>query len=225
MRFIKHVYDIDREHDTGKIGKENAMRILVDVQGITKKFKGRVVLSQLDLQIYEGELLYLKGINGSGKSTLMKIICGIMAPDAGTVSIADDVKLGALIENPGFIENESLLRNLRFLGDLTGSFDEARSKALAESLELDFYSDVKMGKYSVGMRQKAGIIQAMNERQNLIFLDEPMRGLDEAAEARFLELCLELHKNGVTLFIVSHDKPNLPFDRVFSIREGSLVEE
>lgn len=200
------------------------MKTIIQIDNVTKKYGANIVLNQASLSVFENDLLYLKGINGSGKSTLLKIICGIVSPNAGTVEVMDGLRIGALIENPGFIENETLYENMKFLGDLTKSFDEALNTKLAEALQLDFHSKVKMGKYSVGMRQKAGIMQAVNENQQCILFDEPTRGLDEESEKAFLELCVRLHEEGKTIVVVSHDKPSLPFNRAMELKQGRLVE-
>lgn len=197
---------------------------MLDIKNVKKGFKYKEVLSDVNLSLKEGELIHIKGINGSGKSTLLKIISGLMLPDSGEVIVSKGVKIGALIENPSFIENESLAYNLKFLFTLTNTYEEEKVKALVEIFHLEYDSKVPMKKYSVGMRQKAGIIQAIMENQNLILFDEPTRGLDKEAIIIFTTCINELLKNGKSIIICAHEGVDgLPFSKEYELNNGKLL--
>ena len=140
--------------------------------------KDREVLKKVSFKLEPGEKVAIIGKNGSGKSTLLKMICDILEPTQGKITIAENTIIGALIENPGYIELESMKFNLKYLASLTRRYDEDKIGKLCEYFELDINDKSSMKTYSVGMRQKVGIIQAIMEDQNLILFDEPTRGLD-----------------------------------------------
>lgn len=196
---------------------------MLSVKSVKKKFKGNRVLSNIDLEVREGELIHIKGINGSGKSTLLKIIATLMQPDSGEVVLEKGVKIGALIENPSFIESETMLFNLKFLYKLTGDYDEVGVKKLVEAFELDYHSSQSIKKFSIGMRQKVGIIQALMENQNLILLDEPTRGLDENSIRLFNQLIAQLIEEKKSVIVCAHDGvEGLKFTHTYELRNGEL---
>lgn len=132
---------------------------MLKVNYIKKSFKQNTVLEDINLEINKGECLYIHGKNGCGKSTLFKIICDIIQTDSGTIKKKPDTYIGALIENPGFIENETLRFNLEFLASINHNYNEERIRELCHMYSLDYDSSSTLKNYSVGMRQKAGIIQ------------------------------------------------------------------
>lgn len=198
---------------------------MVKIKGLDKKFKNIEVLKQLDFTISKGELIYIYGINGCGKSTLFKLICDILLPDAGSITIEDGVVIGALIENPGFLETESMKKNLKFLASLNNAYDEEKVKQLCTMFELNFNNKNAIKSYSVGMRQKVGIMQAIMENQNLILFDEPSRGLDKKSVVRFIELVKQLHNEGKTVIIASHDVlEDIPFTSFYELDDGQIIK-
>lgn len=199
---------------------------MLTIRHLYKSFQKNPVLVDLSLEIKDGELIYIHGINGSGKSTLLKIISGILDEDEGEVILSDDIYIGGLIENPGFLDNQSLKYNLRFLASLKKNYDEERIQNLCHQFHLDFHNRSAMKNYSLGMRQKAGIIQAIMENQNLILLDEPTRGLDREAVKTFCEIIENLHNEGKTILIASHEYlKQLPFDHIYYLENGVFHEE
>jgi len=198
---------------------------MLKCKNIRKTYQHRDVLRDINLEAGPGELVFLHGINGCGKSTLFKIICDIIRPSSGSYSFADGVKVGALIENPGFIENKSLRYNLDYLANLTGKLDEDYARELCERFELDFDARGSMRSYSLGMREKAGIIQAVMEHQNLILLDEPTRGLDDRAVDTLKNLLEELPLSGKSVVIASHERMDLNWTSVYKMQDGVLIRE
>lgn len=197
---------------------------MIHLKKIQKKFYQQTVLKDIDLTVHQGELIYIHGINGCGKSTLFKIICDILEADAGIITINEHTHIGALIENPAFLENETLKYNLRYLADFNHHYNEPKIKELCALFQLDFHNKAKMKNYSLGMRQKVGIIQAVMEDQNLILLDEPTRGLDEESIQAFFSLIHHLVAQKKSVIIASHDRyEDLPFTKSYSLKKGELM--
>lgn len=199
---------------------------MLTIQNLSKAFQKQSVLTQLSFHVEDGELVYIHGINGSGKSTLFKIICGILEMDDGSMELSPHAHIGALIENPGFLDNETLHYNLRFLASLQKNYNQKRIEKLCQQFHLDLYNRASIKNYSLGMRQKAGIIQAIMEDQNFILLDEPTRGLDKEAIETFCEMMTQLHNEGKTIIIAAHDfLKELPFDHIYRLEHGLLFED
>lgn len=195
---------------------------MLDIQDLSKDFHKHSVLQHLSLHLHGQELIYIHGINGSGKSTLFKLICGILKPTSGTIEKKEGLQIGALIENPGFLENETLAYNLKFLASLNNHYYPEYIEDLCQQFQLDFHSRMKLKNFSVGMRQKAGIIQAIMEKQDLILLDEPTRGLDQASIQTFCQIINQLHLQGHTIIIAAHDYlPNIHYTHIYHL-EGQL---
>lgn len=200
---------------------------MLTLKSVSKKFKSNIVLKNLDLSVSKGEIIYIHGTNGCGKSTLLKLIAGILEPDTGTIKLEPNTSIGALIENPGFLENESLKNNLKFLATLKSkhNYNEDYIKYLCKNFSLNFDDKSKIKTYSVGMRQKVGIIQAIMEDQDLILLDEPSRGLDETSLSFFSKLIVDLLSKDKSIIIASHDKLNIPYSSVYFLNDGELIKE
>lgn len=198
----------------------------IEIKGLSKKFKNKQVIKNLDFCINEGDLILIQGINGCGKSTLLKIIAGLMSYDDGCVKFEKQLKIGAFIENPNFIENESAEYNMQFLMELTGKFDKDKVESLFKKFYLDINDKSVVKKYSIGMRQKLGIIQAVMENQEMILFDEPTRGLDKASMESFNNLIQELNMQGKTCIICAHDGvSDINFNKIYNMEEGHLIEK
>ncbi|CAH0416925.1 ABC transporter ATP-binding protein [Periweissella fabaria] len=196
---------------------------MLKVEKITKKFKGVDVLKDVTFNLEPGQLVHIRGINGSGKSTIFKIITGLLKPATGTIMLGDNDVVGALIENPGFLEFEDALTNLRFLADLNHNYNEAYIIELMKKFQLDPANKQPVAKYSIGMRQKLGIIQAIMENQNIILLDEPTRGLDVESINQFAALIMELKAAGKSIIVASHDDvATITYDQQLQLVDGCL---
>lgn len=199
---------------------------MIELIHINKSFRGNEVLKKLELTINKGDLIYIHGINGCGKSTLFKIIADIIEPDSGKVIKNDGLKIGGLIENPGFLETESIKTNYKFLSSLTNSYDETKIRELCKYFNLNYDNKKSMKSYSVGMRQKAGIIQSIMEGQNLVLLDEPTRGIDKEGIKAFANLINKLSSEGLSIVIASHDYlENIHFNKKYELDDGVLIAE
>ncbi len=197
---------------------------MLKIDNISKQFGKKQVLKDVSLELNPGERVHIIGKNGSGKSTIFKIITNILKVDAGQVELTENDYVGALIENPGFLEYESGLENLKFLGNLNHNYDEQVAMKLMEKFDLDPNDLQAVSKYSIGMRQKLGIIQAIMENQNIVLLDEPTRGIDKEGVATFVKLLDELKQEKRAVIIASHDEiPGLKYDRELLLKNGELA--
>ncbi len=199
---------------------------LLELNNIKKSFKENIVLNEINLKVEIGDCIYIHGKNGCGKSTLFKIICDILKTDGGSMNISNNAYIGALIENPGFIESETIKFNLKFLGSLKNNYNEQKIIDLCDTYFLDYNNPSPIKSYSVGMRQKVGIIQAVMENQNLILFDEPTRGLDDDSIKVFENMVNTLIKEGKSVIIASHDfLPHILYSKKFLLEKGRLIIE
>lgn len=199
---------------------------MLKVSHVKKSFKKLAVLKDISLETQDGELIHISGVNGCGKSTLFKIIVGILKADSGEIHTDKDDYLGALIENPGFIEYETAWDNLIFLGHFNHRFQPEKTRDLLKAFDLDPDNPQAVGNYSVGMRQKLGITQAVMEGQNIILLDEPTRGIDKEGVQQFVNLLEQLRRENKTVIVASHDEiPGLVYDRRLRMKDGVLLLE
>ena len=199
---------------------------MLKVSHVKKSFKKLAVLKDISLETQDGELIHISGVNGCGKSTLFKIIVGILKADSGEIQTDKDDYLGALIENPGFIEYETAWDNLIFLGHFNHRFQPEKTRDLLKAFDLDPDNPQAVGNYSVGMRQKLGITQAVMEGQNIILLDEPTRGIDKEGVQQFVNLLEQLRRENKTVIVASHDEiPGLVYDRRLRMKDGVLLPE
>ncbi len=203
---------------------------MLKIENLNKKFRNNIIFDNVNLEFKKGDLVHLYGINGSGKSTLFKMIAGIIDPDKGKIEIENNKRVGAVIENPGFIENETILYNLKYLFSLLNTYDEKVEKSLeklCEEFNLNLYNKEKIKNYSVGMRQKVSIIQAIMEDQDIILLDEPTRGLDQDAVKQFFNIMKNYAKKKDKIIIIaSHDlMDKLAYNRQLIIRDFKIYEK
>ena len=199
---------------------------MLELRQIKKSFGQKLVLKNVSLLAKPGELIHISGINGSGKSTIFKIITGLLKADSGEIRLGENDVVGALIENPDFLEYESAMSNLHFLANLNKRFNEKEVRGLLRYFMLDPDDPEPIAKYSVGMRQKVGIIQAVMENQNVILLDEPTRGIDQESVSLFVALLKKLKQQNKIVVVASHDQINeLKYDRFFILRQGILQEK
>jgi ABC-2 type transport system ATP-binding protein len=187
--------------------------IVVDVQKISKSFGNEKVLKEVALQLERGKIHGIIGRNGSGKTVLMKCICGFLRPTSGTVKVFDKTigtdcdfapNTGMLIETPGFLAHETGMNNLKWLAKLGKSASREKVADLICLVGLDPSMKKKVGQYSLGMRQRLGIAQALLDDPSLLILDEPMNGLDKNGVKDIRALLLDLKAQGKTILLASH---------------------
>ena len=208
---------------------------MIVLENVSKTFKDKTVLQNTSLTIEDGKIVGFVGRNGSGKTVLFKLICGLLQPTTGTVTVqgkqlgkdcdfAPDV--GVLIETPSFISYESGFRNLRDLEAIRKKITPEEVRTAIRSVGLDDTDKKWVSKYSLGMRQRLGIAQAIMEHPSLLILDEPMNGLDRSGVEEMRKLFSSLRDNGTTILLASHAAEDIDLlcDTVYEVSEGIVAE-
>ena len=175
-------------------------------------------MKNVSISFEKGQIHGIVGRNGSGKTVLFKCICGLMHPEEGVIlvngkRVGRDVDMpediGAIIEAPGFLPNYSGYKNLRFLANIRRKIGKEEILSVLKTVGLDPESRKHVGKYSLGMRQRLGIAQAIMEDPEILILDEPMNGLDNAGVQDIRALLLELKAQGKTILLASHNHEDI----------------
>ena len=194
------------------------METCIEVQNVVKRFRDQVVLKNVSISFEKGKIHGIVGRNGSGKTVLFKCICGLLHPEEGVIlvngkRVGRDVDMpediGAIIEAPGFLPNYSGYKNLRFLANIRRKIGKEEILNVLKTVGLDPESRKHVGKYSLGMRQRLGIAQAIMEDPEILILDEPMNGLDNAGVQDIRALLLELKAQGKTILLASHNHEDI----------------
>lgn len=207
---------------------------MIKLTHVTKSFGRDRVLNDISARFESGQIHGIVGRNGSGKTVLMKCIAGLSRVDSGTIRVGRKVigrdietppHLGAIIEVPGFLPNYSGFKNLKFLADIQGRVDDLDIAEAMERVGLDPDSRKHVSKYSLGMRQRLGIAQALMERPRLLILDEPMNGLDNDGVKDLRFLFRSLRDDGCTLLIASHNPLDIEklCDHVYEMDMGRMT--
>ena len=196
-------------------GSDAKDELAVDVQGITKRFGGRVVVDGLALQVRRGEIYGFLGPNGSGKTTFLRILCGLLKPDAGrgtclgcnvlTESDAIKRRVGYMTQRFSLYEDLSLAENLRFVADVYEIPDAAQAvKSMLEGLGLERRGDQLAGQLSGGWKQRLALAACLIHKPELLLLDEPTAGVDPKARRDFWEEIHRLAAGGLTVLVTTH---------------------
>lgn len=212
------------------------MSTVLEVKNVTKKFGQNTVLQNASLTCEPGKIYGLIGRNGSGKTVLLKCICGLISPTSGEVCvwgkrIGQDVdfpeNIGFIIESPGFLSQESGFRNLMHLASIRGKIGAGAVRESMKMVGLDPDLKRPVGKYSLGMRQRLGIAQAMMENPDLLILDEPMNGLDNHGVQHIRSVLMEMKHRGKTIVLASHFKDDIAYlcDEVYEMDAGILTRQ
>ena len=205
----------------------------IEIEHVTKKFGGETVLHDIDIAMEQGNVYGMSGNNGSGKTVLMKCICGFLPVTSGRIRvngkrIGIDIdfpeSMGVIIETPGFLTNISGMRNLEILAGLQNKIgrEGIRDAILKAGLDPDLKKAVS--KYSLGMRQRLGIAQAIMEDPEFLILDEPFNGLDKHGVADIRKLLLGLKAQGKTILLASHNSEDIRIlcDKVYEMDGGRI---
>ena len=209
------------------------MRI-IEIRNLTKRYGNETVLDKITMKLSSGKIYGFIGRNGSGKTLLMKHICGFVKPSSGEIYIngrmvGKDMDIpentGIIIENPGFLPDYSGLMNLRFLAALRGKIGRTEIREYMKLVGLDPDSKKHVGKYSLGMRQRLGLAQALMEDPEILLLDEPLSGLDNDGVQEMYNILLEQKKRGKLIILASHSKEDIGTlcDEIFRFDKGSVI--
>lgn len=194
------------------------MDAVIEVQNLSKSFGEEQVLKGVSRDFEIGKIHGIVGNNGSGKTVLMKCICGFLRPNGGRVLVngkevgwdmdfPDD--LGIIIETPGFLPNLSGMKNLQILASLKKRASTDVIREVIRKVGLDPGSRKPVGKYSLGMRQRLGLAQALMEDPSILILDEPLNGLDKHGVVQIRELIKSLRTEGKTILLASHNQMDI----------------
>lgn len=203
---------------------------------VSKSFGKNNVIDNVSFELRKGESCGFIGRNGSGKTVIFKLMSGLLIPDSGSVTINGEdyskkgkffSSMGVMIETPGFIPYYSGLKNLKILNSLSDNpVSVSEICALMERLGLNAKNRGAVATYSLGMRQKLGIIQAVMNKPELLILDEPMNSLDKESVYEIRKLLLELNNAGTTIVVASHisDDISALCGRIFRVEDKTLKE-
>lgn len=210
------------------------MEIAISVQKVSKDFGQERVLKGVSRDFEKGKIHGIVGNNGSGKTVLMKCICGFLLPTEGKVIVNgkwvgrdEDFPgdLGIIIETPGFLPNITGIKNLEILASLNKRIGLAEIAGSIRRVGLDPMMKKPVGKYSLGMRQRLGIAQAIMEDPSLLILDEPLNGLDKHGVREMRDLIKSLKEDGKTILLASHNQGDIDelCDTVCEMDAGSMT--
>lgn len=211
-------------------GKMNIVRI----QNVSKSFGEERVLKNVTRDFEEGKIHGIVGNNGSGKTVLMKCICGFLIPSDGRICVEGKLvgrdvdfpeNLGLIIETPEFLPQMSGVKNLEILASLNKKIGLEEIAAAIRRVGLDPTLKKPVGKYSLGMRQRLGIAQAIMENPKLLVLDEPLNGLDKHGAAEMRTLLKGLKEEGKTVLLASHNQQDIDelCDTVCEMDDGIMT--
>ena len=207
---------------------------IIRVENASKSFRGHTVLKKVSLTCEVGNIYGIIGYNGSGKTVLFKSICGLYRLDEGEIWIGDkkmkrDIDMlteaGIIIEEPSFLRHYSGYKNLDFLYRIRNKKNRQHLYEVMRKVGLDPLSKKRVCNYSLGMRQRLAIAQAIMEEQPILILDEPMNGLDKRGVSEMRDFFKELKNQGKTILMASHNKEDIDVlcDRVYEMDAGVLT--
>lgn len=208
---------------------------MIKIEGLIKKFKEKIVLKNINFTFEKGTIYGLHGRNGSGKTMLLRAIAGLIFPTEGRI-IFDGEKVlhkdlsfppsvGVIIENTNLLPQYDAVTNLKILAKIKNVAGDDDIKNAIAKVGLDPESKAKVRTYSLGMKQKLAIAQAIFEDPDLLLLDEQTNALDEKSVEKVREILVEMKKRGKTIIIASHNKDdiNILSDIVIKMDEGEMI--
>ena len=207
---------------------------MIEIRNVLLRLDGKSILNNISLTLEPGKIYGLVGSNGSGKTMLMKCICGFVHPTEGEIKmdgrrVGKDVdylpNAGIIIETPGFIpymSGKSNLKNLALIRNQIGNYEIEEA---LRSVGLDPNLKKHVSKYSLGMRQRLGIAQAIMEDPDILLLDEPLNGLDNEGVEEIRKVLLSLKEKGKLIILASHSKEDIQIlcDTVFRMDHGKII--
>ena len=206
---------------------------MIRVNDISLVMNKRQILSHISLELQNGNIYGLAGNNGCGKTMLMKCICGFVHPTEGQVEVDGKIigkdldylpDAGIIIETPGFIGYYSGLQNLKVLAGIRHKIGQEKIRNTMRTVGLDPDLKLPVKKYSLGMRQRLGLAQAIMEETSVLILDEPMNGLDRQGVEEIRSLLLSLKAHNKLIVIASHNAEDIKVlcDRVYEMDNGII---
>lgn len=208
---------------------------LIEFKNVSKSFNNNLIFKDISIRLEEGYIYGFTGNNGSGKSVLFKMICGFIPPDDGEIVIHSDYldsknkfpkNFGIIIDRPGYNASKTGFDNLKSLATIQNIISEEEIKSTMKIVGLEPKNKQKVKHYSLGMKQKLSIAQAIMENQKVLILDEPFNALDSESVDNIRTLLLNYKKNGKTILLTSHNQEDIEIlcDHVLKISNNKLVE-
>lgn len=208
---------------------------VVQLENITKSFKGTTLFENVHATFEPGKIYGIVGHNGSGKSVLFKLICGFMVPDSGQVTIDPRYlsknrtfpeNFGVIIDRPGYLPQKSGFSNLRDLAKIRGIISDEQIRAAMERVGLSPDTKQAVRNYSLGMKQKLALAQAIMEEPQVLLLDEPFNALDADSVNAVRDLLSSYRSEGRTIIFTSHNREDMGLlaDHIYRIRANSLEQ-
>lgn len=209
---------------------------LIEIKNISKMIRGQVILENISMSLSAGKIYGLKGVNGSGKSMLMRCILGLIRTNGGEISINGQVlgkdiefpsSVGFLLESPTFLDQYSAYKNLKILSDMNHILRESEIKEVIHRVKLNPNDKKKYRKFSLGMKQRLGIANAIMEKPDILILDEPTNALDKDGIELVQEIILEEKKRGALIILACHDQIFLErvADEIICLDQGRVVQD
>lgn len=207
----------------------------IEVNNVGKKYKDKMLVEDVSFTVEKGEILGIVGLNGSGKTVLLKCICGLMDYNSGSIKVDGKIigkdceypkNMGVIIETPGFLPYHSGYKNLEYLASLRKKITKQDIKDVLVKVGLEGEEKKLVAKYSLGMRQRLGIAQAIMENPELLILDEPMNGLDKEGIVEVRKLLLDMKSEGKTMIVTSHNEEDIKVlcDKVIEMDKGRVLK-
>ncbi|MBQ2799368.1 MAG: ABC transporter ATP-binding protein [Ruminiclostridium sp.] len=207
---------------------------VIEITSLNLTLTKTEILKNINLTFEKGKIHGLIGRNGSGKTMLMKCICGFVKPTSGEIKVNCEIvgkdcdfpkNMGIIIETPGFIPYYSGYKNLKLLADLNKKADKTKIRETMKKVGLDPDLKRHVRKYSLGMRQRLGLAQAIMEDPEILILDEPFNGLDKDGVKDMRTYLLDLKEQGKTILIASHNSEDISVlcDTVQEMDKGEIV--
>ena len=207
----------------------------VEVINVTKNIGSKQVLNNINMKLSQGKIYGFFGRNGSGKTMLFRAVCGLIKPTSGQIKIKGKIlhkdisfpeSVGVIIEKPGFWNNYTGFENLKLLASIKNQISDHEIKNAITQVGLNPEDNRTFKKYSMGMKQRLAIAQAIMEKPDLLVLDEPTIGLDEEGLQLVRNILIEEKSRGATILIASHNKEDIQIlsDMKFQISDGMLSE-
>ncbi|SET04302.1 ATP-binding cassette domain-containing protein [[Clostridium] polysaccharolyticum] len=209
------------------------MENIIEIRDVSLQIKKEQILKHVSMDLEEGKIHGLVGRNGSGKTMLMKCICGFIKITEGEIKVENKIvgkdidfpqNIGFIIETPGFIPYYSGYKNLRLLAGLRNKIGKQEVKDAMTAVGLDYKLKRSVKKYSLGMRQRLGIAQAIMEKPSILILDEPFNGLDKEGVEEMRKYLIKLKEDNTTVLICSHSTEDIHVlcDTVAEMEKGVL---
>ncbi len=203
-------------------------------QKISKVIRGKKILSDINLELCDGNIYGIVGANGSGKTMLFRALSGLMSVTSGKITWNGKVlrqdfavlpSLGIMLENVGLYSNMTGMQNLRYLASLKNKIQDKEIRRTLERVGLDPDDRRKYQKYSLGMKQRLAIAQAIMEKPDVIMLDEPTNSLDAKGVEEIRRLILEEKERGALILLASHNQEDIRIlaDHIYQIKDGCIV--